>query len=320
MNKMFSYIKSELEEESSKTGYLLNSLEKVLRLMDILNLISKHPFLKNCFVLKGGTALNVFYLDLPRLSVDADLNYIKEVEKSAMKRDRVKIDGLLPELLAEEYNVTLSKKEYALSQFELRYDTLSRSRDLIKLEINYLHRLPMMELNEMEINKLGSRVKFKVLGFEELIASKVITFLSRYTPRDLYDLYQFSIIDEEINKNLLRNLVYYYGIISREIIFNLFDPIIDTITEHSIKIHLYPMLTKNDRPDLTVMKSSVLQFISPYIELKERQIKIIKDFYKLGILDVSNIFTDKKLSQKVLKSPNYNWKSENIQQKIQKMN
>jgi predicted nucleotidyltransferase component of viral defense system len=172
MNNMFAYLRSDLERMSNETGFIQNSLEKVLRLMDLLDQISRHPFLKKCFILKGGTALNVFYLDLPRLSIDADLNYVKEVDRAGMTKDRQLIDPLLSELMNEGYNVTMSKEEYALTQFELRYDTLSRSEDIIRLDINYLHRLPMMKPNEMEITKFGSKIKFKLLGFEELIASK----------------------------------------------------------------------------------------------------------------------------------------------------
>ena len=163
---MFTYVKADLERIAIDTGFIQNSVEKVLRLMDVLDQISRHPFLKHCFVLKGGTALNVFYFDLPRLSVDADLNYIKEIEREAMIKDRTEVDAILPELLNNEYEVTFSKQEYALSQFELRYDTLSKSRDLIKLDINYLHRLPMMELNMMEMEKFDTRVQFSLLGIE----------------------------------------------------------------------------------------------------------------------------------------------------------
>jgi hypothetical protein len=44
--------------------------EKVLRLKQILVEFQRHPALKQKLVLKGGTALNLFYLDLARLSVD----------------------------------------------------------------------------------------------------------------------------------------------------------------------------------------------------------------------------------------------------------
>jgi predicted nucleotidyltransferase component of viral defense system len=318
MNEMFTYIKSDLERISRETGFIQNSLEKVLRIMDILDQISKHPFLKKCFALKGGTALNIFYFNLPRLSIDADLNYIREVESEGMSNDRQEIDGLLPELFSEEYIVTLSKKEYALSQFEMRYDTVSMGRDLIKIEINYLHRLPMMDLNEIEIQKFGSSVKFSLLGLEELIASKSITLLSRYTPRDLYDLSQLALLNIEIEKNLIRNLVLYYGIVSRESIFNLFEIQLDNITEYSIRTQLYPMLTKNDRPDLADMKSTVSEFITPFTQLNDTEIKTINNFFESGLLDVNKIFTDKGISQKVLKSPNYKWKSKNIKQMLQR--
>jgi predicted nucleotidyltransferase component of viral defense system len=312
---MFTYVRSDLEKMSSETGFIQNSLEKVLRLMDILDQISRHPFLKECFVLKGGTALNVFYLDLPRLSVDADLNYVKEVEREGMIKDRKVIDPLLHELINEEYNVTLRKEEYALSQFEFRYDTMSGSKDLIRLDINYLHRLPMMEFNEMEIEKFGSKIKFSQLGLEELIASKLIAFLSRYTPRDLFDLYQLALQNSEIDKHRLSNLIIYYGIISRESIFSLFELKLESISDRSIRTQLYPMLTKNNRPDFNDLNSTVEQFLNPFIQLNTKQTNIIENFYASGILNAPELFDDKEFSKKILKSPNFIWKSENIKQK-----
>jgi len=315
MNNMFTYVRSDLEKMSSETGFIQNSLEKVLRLMDILDQISRHPFLKKCFVLKGGTALNVFYLDLPRLSVDADLNYVKEVGREGMTEDRKVIDPLLPELINEEYNVTLSKEEYALSQFELRYDTLSGSKDVIRLDINYLHRLPMMALNEMEIKKFGSKIKFTLLGLEELIASKLIAFLSRYTPRDLFDLYQLALQNSEIDKHRLSNLIIYYGIISRESIFSLFELKLESISDRLIRTQLYPMLTKNNRPDFNDLNSTAEQFLNPFIQLNTKQTNIIENFYASGILDATELFDDKEFSKKILKSPNFIWKSENIKRR-----
>jgi len=44
----------------------------------------RHPFLNTRLVLKGGTAINLFYLDLARLSVDIDLSYIGQIERGPM--------------------------------------------------------------------------------------------------------------------------------------------------------------------------------------------------------------------------------------------
>jgi predicted nucleotidyltransferase component of viral defense system len=51
-------------------------IEKVLRLMGILEIFFYNDELADKYVLKGGTALNLFYFQMPRLSVDIDLNYL----------------------------------------------------------------------------------------------------------------------------------------------------------------------------------------------------------------------------------------------------
>ena len=65
-------------------GLDASNLEKVIRLRQLLIEFHKHPFLQGRLVLKGGTAINLFYFDLARLSVDIDLNYIGQIERESM--------------------------------------------------------------------------------------------------------------------------------------------------------------------------------------------------------------------------------------------
>src|ERR1700751_5858058 len=65
-----------LQRIESETGLPAPTLEKVLRLLDLLQAIADDSVLSSRVALKGGTALNVFQLPLDRLSVDIDLNYI----------------------------------------------------------------------------------------------------------------------------------------------------------------------------------------------------------------------------------------------------
>lgn len=76
-----------LQRLAGETGYLPDTLEKVLRLLDLLDEIAGDPMLSERLVLKGGTALNVFYLDLDRLSVDIDLNYIGALDVTTMQNE-----------------------------------------------------------------------------------------------------------------------------------------------------------------------------------------------------------------------------------------
>src|SRR3546814_112450 len=73
-----------LQRIADETGHQLGTLEKVLRLLDLLQEIARDPVLSERLVLKGGTALNVFHLGLDRLSVDIDLNYIGALDRAVI--------------------------------------------------------------------------------------------------------------------------------------------------------------------------------------------------------------------------------------------
>jgi hypothetical protein len=75
---------SELAREAAATGFQVEPLEKAIVLLELLESIRSHPFLKDRLALKGGTALNLFVLAAPRLSVDIDLNYVGAVEREKM--------------------------------------------------------------------------------------------------------------------------------------------------------------------------------------------------------------------------------------------
>src|SRR5580700_5712726 len=80
---------------SRETGFGGAVLEKVAYLLALLEGLNRHPFLTGKLVLKGGTAFNLFLFDVPRLSVDIDLNYIGAVDRDGMLADRPKIEQAL---------------------------------------------------------------------------------------------------------------------------------------------------------------------------------------------------------------------------------
>ncbi len=83
---------SEILPVARANGFNAEVVEKVFCLMHLLNALSTHPSLKGRWVLKGGTALNLFVLRHPRLSVDIDLNYIGALEREEMLEERPRID------------------------------------------------------------------------------------------------------------------------------------------------------------------------------------------------------------------------------------
>lgn len=84
-----------LQRVADETGHQPGTIEKVMRLLDMLEKIARDPVLSERLVLKGGTALNVFHLGLDRLSVDIDLNYVGALDRAAMEAERPTVDAAL---------------------------------------------------------------------------------------------------------------------------------------------------------------------------------------------------------------------------------
>ncbi len=87
-----SFSRQYLEQLASRTGFPTESLQKQMALLDLLRELSRHPRLGKAYALKGGTAINLFFFELPRLSVDIDLNYIGSPDRQTMIAERPNLE------------------------------------------------------------------------------------------------------------------------------------------------------------------------------------------------------------------------------------
>lgn len=309
---MFDLTGEELDAFAKKTGFLKNSLEKMFGLLEILSILKTHPVTKNAFVLKGGTALNLFILDIPRISVDIDLNYIQSISRSSMLKDRKMINSEIQKIFHSSYEIKISRDVHALTQFEFRYETTSGSLDMLKLEINYLKRITLLPPQIMRTNLFDQSFEFLCLDFLELLATKIIALLNRYTPRDLYDVHQMANFPLKIDKNLLKMLLIFYGIVTETEIFELFKLKFHLISQADIRNKLYPMLQKRTYPDRNDLVGNVENFLKPYLSLLDDEREALHNFYKTGQTDMDILFPQKKIQERVLNSPSLKWKIKNI--------
>ena len=86
-----NFNKRQLQKEADKYHYIRGTYEKVIRLVDILSYIRMEPNLFNNLALKGGTAINLTIFDLPRLSVDIDLDFTTNSSREEMMQKRKRI-------------------------------------------------------------------------------------------------------------------------------------------------------------------------------------------------------------------------------------
>jgi predicted nucleotidyltransferase component of viral defense system len=168
---------------------------------------------EKCFALKGGTAINLFYRDLPRLSVDIDLLYLpmenREDALENIKAALARISGLIQTRIigANVINTT-----------QLQENSLCLLVDAqgirIKIELSPVIRgcvfpSPRMEVREI-VEKHFGYAEIQVASLPDLYAGKLCAALDRQHPRDLFDvklLLENEGLTEELRKTFLVFLI-----------------------------------------------------------------------------------------------------------------
>lgn len=144
---MFEYTKEDLNIIAKECNFNRDTLEKVIRLIKILDFINTNSQIKEKLVLKGGTAINLSVLELPRLSVDIDLDYMDNISREQMLLERKIITSKLKQFFEmEDYVLSpKSKSRHSLDSFVLNYINSAGVNDNIKVEINYSLRSHLFE-------------------------------------------------------------------------------------------------------------------------------------------------------------------------------
>lgn len=264
--------KQYLVELSYKTNFIRDNLEKVLRLSEILKFLNNDNIFKNKLDLKGGTAINLTAVELPRLSVDIDLDFTENLSKEKIKETKETFTKrLLDYMWQENYTLSVSSKEhYALLSFTFNYINNAGNRDNIKIEINFMDRCHILPLESKKILVKGIFNSFEVLALNtiELYASKINALLSRATPRDLYDVTKM--IENNIIKNtttLKKCLIFYNMIGGEQDIDNLSFENIEKITFTKFKTQLKPVIAKSDKFNIEEAKTMVITYLKNLIKI-----------------------------------------------------
>ena len=164
--------------------------QQVDLLLQVLPLVAK----EKVFALKGGTAINLFVRDMPRLSVDIDLTYLPLDDRDTAMRGisealthiRQKINHAIPGIKTQLVQQS-SGQEAKL--------TCQSSSAQIKIEVNTIirgHVIPprIMDIAKSVETEFQKFVTMAVVSHAELFGGKICAALDRQHPRDLFDIHQ----------------------------------------------------------------------------------------------------------------------------------
>jgi len=182
-----------------------------LNAVRLLLKVAPTVFASDAFALKGGTAINLFLQDLPRLSVDMDLVYRRHADTRedalrVIQTELRRIDSCLR-------RGGLSCERAASAQGDEVKLFVADGQTRIKVEINFVFRGTVKPVNLCSLrpaveDRFLMELQVPLLAREEVYGSKIVAALDRQHPRDLFDLHGL-FAEEGLSTDIVDCFVYY---------------------------------------------------------------------------------------------------------------
>lgn len=308
--------KESLLKLAKENGYRPEMLEKVLVLLEVMQDLLTIPYLRDRLVLKGGTALNVFQFEnLPRLSVDIDLNYIGRLDRDAMLLERPIINDAIFRVLAQkQFTFDRNPGHYAGGKMVWRYNSALNQKGNLEIDLNYMYRQPLLDI-EWKTPHLTLKKEFRtpVLDIHELAAGKLAALFARRTSRDLFDAHHLFKSNLLSIKKLKPVLIAYFSMtdvptqsLSTEAInydlADVYSQLLPLLNQHS-----FPKSRKEATGWILQMVEELKQYLSYILPLNEDDIRFIDGVRKRGEIDPYLITQDIYLARRIESHPAIFW-------------
>ncbi len=147
------------------------------------------------FALKGGTAINFFVRDFPRLSVDIDLVYLPiEDRPTTLAGIDTALRGMAARIMRAMPNVSIREQKTIGSELLVKLTVRESSGAEVKIEPNTVLRGAIFPTVERELSKkaielFGRSASMRVVSLPDLYGGKLCAALDRQHPRDLFDVH-----------------------------------------------------------------------------------------------------------------------------------
>jgi len=237
-----------------------------------LSYINSNALLAESLVLKGGgTAINLTIFDLPRLSVDIDLDFYKNMSREEMLASRELLGREILGYMAQSgFKLSPgSKNPHSLDSWSFSYKNAAGNRDNLKVEINYsmrAHLFPVIKVKP-NISILPIIDEIKVLAPLELFGSKIKALIERTAIRD----------------------------------FNNFESV-DNLKFPQIRASLIPVLRKSEKFDFENAKTIAKEFLLKIMVPTDSEREFISEFNKKRYLP-ELLFNDRSVIERIKQQP-----------------
>ena len=311
---------SEVSPIVEATGFKAEMVEKVLHLLNLLNLLNSHPFLKGKWVLKGGTALNMFMLALPRLSVDIDLNYIGALDREEMLAERPRIEQAAQAVFSREgFTTKRVPNEHAGGKWRLSYQSFTGQSGNLEVDINFMFRQLLWDIQPADSHPLGDfqARNIPVLDIHELAAGKLAALVARGQARDLFDCHRILSMDD-LEKDRLRIAFVTYGGMNRKDWRTIAIEVVDFDAAELTRLLVPTLHVRESKEQVSPAEYGArlvrecregLSAVLPFTDAERAFLDRLLD---RGVIDPTLLTADASLQRRIQGQPLLQWKALNV--------
>ena len=233
-------------------------------LVQVLPTVAK----QTCFALKGGTAINLFMHDLPRLSVDIDLCYIPIQERDkSLDEIQQTMETIQAELEQQGYQVIPNNPQMTTRLL------VEKQQVRIKVELSpvlrgTVHPVATRSIHP-EVESIFGFAEIQVLDVDDLYAGKLCAALDRQHPRDLFDC-KILMENQGITERLKDTFLVYLMSHSRPMA-ELLNPNLKSLKESYEKEFKYMTRTEVSLSDLEETRNQLIKMIHEKSDDNDRQ-------------------------------------------------
>ncbi len=186
---------------------------QVSLLLELLPIVQQF----DCFAIKGGTAINLFVRNMPRLSVDIDLAYLPIEPRNVFLENMTKqLTSMSERIEKQGYEVT---KKYLQGTSHLSKLLVAQAETAVKIEPNLVLRGTVFGTEQRVLSPLAQETflqfqKANIVSLPDLYAGKICAALDRQHPRDLFDI-KYLLENEGVTDAIRQAFVVYLASHSR---------------------------------------------------------------------------------------------------------
>jgi len=308
---------------AAESGFRPDAVEKVLRLCGILERLDRHPTTRDAWLLKAGTALNLLHLDVPRMSVDIDLNFVGAADREGMQAARPEFERALASACEREGCTTKrSPDEHAGGKFRLRFASVLGGSQNLEVDVSYVARVPLLG-TERRVSRFppGAPIDVPTLTLLELAAGKFTALVQRTAARDAFDAVNLLNLLPNLMEDRDFRLAFVCSVAGGRADARTLQPTDRVPSPMAVKQQLLPMLRPRaggSTPDPDELRNRLAHQLGPAVsrllDWSEAERRFLDRLHEEGVVDAEALHGDPGVQDRIRAQPMLQWKALNVRE------